>query len=209
MGFGPVNPESDEPDFHAEWEKRALGIQLSANAFAHLNIDANRISRETLPPAIYLAASYYEIWIRGLETSLLKQGFITPNDLAAGDAVDPAPMPRRVLTATEVPAALARGGPCDRPLVVPPRFAVGDRVRTRNFHPVHHTRLPRYARGKVGRVEARHGGYVFPDTNAHFEGENPQHLYTVVFAAAELWGPDADPTSAVSIDAWESDLEPV
>ncbi|MEQ9573131.1 MAG: nitrile hydratase subunit beta, partial [Nitratireductor sp.] len=38
--------------------------------------------------------------------------------------------------------------------------------------------------------------------------EAPQHLYTVVFSARELWGEAADPTLSVSIDAWESYLEP-
>ena len=40
-------------------------------------------------------------------------------------------------------------------------------------------------------------------------GENPQWLYTVVFDGVELWGPDADPTVKVSIDAFEPYLEAV
>ena len=47
-----------------------------------------------------------------------------------------------------------------------------------------------------------------PDSNAHGQGENPEWLYTVRFTGSELWGPDADPSLAVSIDAWESYLEP-
>jgi nitrile hydratase len=81
-------------------------------------------------------------------------------------------------------------------------------VRTRNFHPTGHTRLPRYARGKLGVVEAVREAYVFPDTNAHDKGENPQWVYTVVFDGREIWGDNADPTLTVSIDAWESYLEP-
>jgi nitrile hydratase len=207
MGFGPVAPEPNEPVFHAEWEKRVLGLNLCCGAFGHTNIDASRFSRESVPPAEYLASSYYAIWFKGLTSTLKRHGFVTDADLAAGRPVDPGAMPRRVLTADDVPATMARGGPCDRLVGTTPRFAAGDRVRTRNFHPAHHTRLPRYARGKLGTITALHGGYVFPDTNAHFEGENPQHLYTVAFEATELWGPDADPTSTVSIDAWESYLE--
>ena len=86
---------------------------------------------------------------------------------------------------------------------------MGDRVRTKNFHPTGHTRLPRYARAKTGVVEAVQGGFVFPDDNAHGRGENPQWVYTVVFTGDEIWGEGADPTVTVSIDAWESYLERV
>ena len=110
--------------------------------------------------------------------------------------------PRRVLRAADVPAVLARGGPVDREPPRPARFAVGDRVRTCNLNPRTHTRLPRYARGKEGVIERVHGCHVFPDHNA-LGDEDPQWLYAVRFAATELWGPDADPASEVSIDAFE------
>ena len=80
-------------------------------------------------------------------------------------------------------------------------------MRTKNFNPTGHTRLPRYARAKEGVVDAVREGFVFPDTNAHGRGENPQWIYTVLFGADELWGEGADPTLSVSIDAWESYLE--
>ena len=99
-----------------------------------------------------------------------------------------------MLKAEDVPAVLARGGPAERPIDQPARFAVGDRVRTRNMHPRGHTRLPRYARGKTGVVERVHGAHVFPDTNAHGQGEKPQWLYTIRFRGRELWGEQADPT---------------
>jgi hypothetical protein len=81
-------------------------------------------------------------------------------------------------------------------------------VRTRNIHPRGHTRLPRYARGKLGQIERCHGAHVFPDTNAHGLGEQPQPLYTVRFAARELWGDAAEGRQSVSLDLWESYLEP-
>ncbi len=208
MGFGPVAPERDEPYFHAEWEKRALGVTLCAGAFGAWNIDESRHARESLHPAIYYSSSYYEIWIRALEVLLKRHGFLSDADLAAGKAVDGAATPKRVLKAEAVAAVLARGGPCDRPLAAPARFREGERVRTKTFNPTGHTRLPRYARGKLGTVEAVHDGFVFPDSNAHGEGENPQRLYTVVFDGSEVWGEGADPTLSVSIDAWESYLEP-
>jgi nitrile hydratase len=209
MGFGPVAPETNEPYFHAEWEKRALGLTLSCGAFGAWTIDESRHARENIPPAAYLSASYYEIWIRALETLLARHGFAMPEEIGAGHSTRPAPSPKRVLTADLVPGVLAKGGPCDRPVATAPLFAVGDRIRTRNFNPESHTRLPRYARAKTGVVEAVQGGFVFPDDNAHGKGENPQWVYTVVFDAGEIWGEGADPTLTVSIDAWETYLERV
>lgn len=208
MGFGSIAPERDEPIFHADWEKRALGLVIAAGSMGHWSIDESRFARENRNPSDYYCSSYYEIWIKGLEAVLLKHGFVTPADLAAGEPVDPAPSPRRVLHADAVPALVARGSPYDRPLLAAPRFAPGDRVRTRSINPTGHTRLPRYARGKVGEIIAAHGGFVFPDDNAVGPANAPQHLYTVRFAATELWGPESDPWSEVSIDAWESYLEP-
>lgn len=208
-GFGPVAPEPGEPYFHAEWEKRALGVTLSCGAFGAWSIDESRHARESIPPATYLSASYYEIWIRALETLLERHGFVSAAELAEGRMLEKGAEPKRVLKAEMVPAVLARGGPCDRPLDTMPRFAAGARVRTRNLNPPTHTRLPRYARDKVGVVEAVQGSFVFPDDSAHGRGENPQWVYTVVFDGAEIWGEGVEPGLTVSIDAWESYLEPV
>lgn len=208
MGFGPVAPETDEPYFHAEWERRALGVTLCAGAMGAWTIDESRHARESLHPADYYASSYYEIWIKALETLLKRHGFVTADELAAGHVLAEGARPKRVLKAADVPAVLARGGPCGRPVTAPPRFKVGDRVRTVNIHPAGHTRLPRYARGKAGVIDAVRDGYVFPDTNAHGRGEEPQRVYTVLFDGRELWGEGSDPTLTVSVDAWESYLEP-
>lgn len=209
MGFGPVAPEKDEPCFHAEWEKRALGLTLSCGAFGAWTLDESRHARENIPPADYLAASYYEIWTRALETLLQRHGFVTGAEIDAGHRQTDGRVPKRVLTADMVPNVLKKGGPCDRPVDTPARFSPGDKVRTRNFNPTTHTRLPRYARAKTGTIEAVQGSYVFPDDNAHGKGENPQWVYTVVFDAAEIWGEGADPSLTVSIDAWESYLAAV
>ncbi len=64
-----------------------------------------------------------------------------------------------------------------------PRFAIGTAVVTRRFHPWGHTRLPRYARGKRGTIARFHGIHVFPDTNAHGQGEEAHPLYSVAFDA--------------------------
>ena len=90
---------------------------------------------------------------------------------------------------------------------MPARFTVGQQVRARNIHPTGHTRLPRYARGKLGTIYLDHGVHVFPDTNAHALGEHPQHLYSVRFAARELWGEQASSRDAVYLDMWADYLE--
>lgn len=209
QGFGPINPEPNEPYFHGDWEKRALGVTLTAGAMGHWTIDESRHARETIPPAQYLAASYYEVWIRALEVLLERHGFATRAEMDAGQKRQAGTEPKRVLKPEAVPAVLAKGGPCDRSVAAEPCFKPGDRVRTRNMNPTGHNRLPRYAKGKAGVVEAVQGGFVFPDDNAHGRGENPQWVYTVVFTARELWGDEADASQTVSIDAWESYLEPL
>jgi nitrile hydratase subunit beta len=207
MGFGPIAPESEGDLFHAQWERRALGLTIAMGASGGWTIDASRFARESLEPADYLASSYYEIWTKGLERLSLAGGLISPDELRLGKSLEsPAPV-KRALRPEDVPAVLARGTPCDRPAVTIAAFQPGDAVRTRNINPVGHTRLPRYARAKNGVIERVHGVFVFPDSNAHGRGEHPQWLYTVNFAARELWGEAADPHHCVSIDAWESYLD--
>ena len=112
------------------------------------------------------------------------------------------------LAADKVPALVAHGTPASRDVQVAPRFQAGQRVRARNINPVGHTRLPRYARGKLGTIEQDHGVFVFPDTDAHFLGEKPQHVYSVRFLARELWGEQAKPKDTVYIAMWDDYLEP-
>jgi len=206
--YGQVEIEADEPLFHADWERRALGITVAMGATGMWNLDASRYARETLPPAEYLAASYYEIWTKGVERLVTRLGLVSEAELKAGAALEaPAPI-ARVVRAGDVSSMLRRGAPAEREATQPARFSVGDPVVTRVMNPSGHTRLPRYARGKRGIVEMVHGAHVFPDTNAHGQGEQPQWLYNVRFSGRELWGEEADPTLLISIDAWESYLEP-
>jgi nitrile hydratase subunit beta len=204
-GLGPVLPEDEEVRFHAAWEPAVLGMVLAMGATGSWNLDMSRSARETLPQ--YLRLSYYQIWLAALEKLMLERGQLHADELAAGQMLHPpVPLPR-VLRAAQVPAALASGSPTVRPLRQPPRFGVGDRVRTRAHAVPHHTRLPGYARGKVGTIERVHGAHVFADAHAHGRGEDPQPLYTVVFEGAELWGPGSVPGLRVSIDAWEPYLD--
>jgi nitrile hydratase subunit beta len=206
-GFGRVEPEPDEPPFHARWEGRVHALQRAMGYAGLGTIDAGRASLEALPPLDYLASSYYRRWLLGLENRLLRHGLVGADELAAQRSLRPgAALPRR-LAAGDVERTMTRGE-FARPTNIPARFAVGHRVRTRVLNPVTHTRLPRYARGKTGVVAAVRGCHVFPDTAALGAGENPQWLYTVVFSARELWGDDADPAVKVSIEAFEPYLDP-
>jgi len=207
MGFGPVLPEPNEPVFHAEWEKRALAVTLAAGALGQWNIDMSRAARESLHPAFYLTRGYYEIWIAALEALLAAKGLVSAREIAEGRALTAAPATKPPLRAVDVEPAMRRGSPYDRPAPSAPTFAVGESVRTQVMHPATHTRLTRYARGKTGVVEAVRGCFVFPDSNALERGEDPHWCYTIRFSGRELWGADADPTLAVSIDAWEPYLE--
>ncbi len=207
MGFGPVAGEKEGDLFHADWERRALALTIASGALGEWNLDTSRHARETLHPSDYLASSYYEVWIKGLEKLLLARGLVTPEEIAASHALHPPKATKPPLGAADVRPALASGTPYDRPPQAPARFKIGDAVRALNINPAGHTRLPRYARGKRGRIERIHGVFVFPDANAHGLGPSPQWLYLVSFPASELWGREADHGLDVSIDAWESYLE--
>jgi nitrile hydratase len=183
-----------------------LAITLAMGATGKWNIDMSRAARESLPPAQYLASSYYEIWFEGLERLLLSTGLATAEEIEAGELQSASTPVPRVLMADQVAAALLRGSPVDRPVTAGARFKVGDIVQTRQMHPSTHTRLPRYCRGKRGTIIAAHGTHVFPDTNAIGLGEQPQWLYTVRFDASELWGTDTS-AAAVSVDCWEPYLD--
>ncbi|WP_119391913.1 nitrile hydratase subunit beta [Taklimakanibacter lacteus] len=207
MGFGPVAPEKDEPIFHAPWEKKALALTLAMGATRQWNIDISRHARESLSPAQYLGSSYYEIWIAGLIKLMLAAGLVTEDEVSSGRMKVAAKKVAGKLLARDVAAVLAKGGPSSRAATTP-RFKPGDRVRAKNMHPVTHTRLPRYLRGHVGEIVTLHGTHVFPDSNAHGQGENPQALYTVRFAARDIWGDARHPKDTVSADLWEAYLEP-
>jgi nitrile hydratase len=207
-GMGPIAPEPNEPVFHQRWEARVYALNRATGFLGKWNIDAGRHSRERIAPADYLRMSYYEKWLAGLVMLLKERGLATEAELESGR-----PSPGTVKAAPALPyekvaEIVAARGTFERPVNTPPRFAVGERVRAKKINPTGHTRLPRYARGNLGVVDRIHGAHVFPDTNAHFRGENPQHLYSVRFSARELWGEGAAARDAVYIDLWEDYLEP-
>jgi nitrile hydratase subunit beta len=194
---GVIIPEAEGELFHAAWEPRVLALTLAMNATGLWNIDMNRAARESLVD--YRDLSYYEIWLKALENLLLSSGAMD----------EPGRSVTQVLHAEFVAGSLARGTPYNRASPYAARYAPGAMVRTCAVQPAHHTRLPGYARGKIGVVERVHGAFVFADANARGLGESPQWLYTVAFEENELWG-DQLPAqrSVISVDAWEPYLEP-
>jgi len=207
-GMGPILAEKNESVFHAEWEGRVLALRRAMAAWRKWNIDVTRHQVELVPPAEYLRLSYYERQFVAFLEMLANSGLVTRAELDSGKPAEGSPKAIPALTPEKAAVLVAKGVPASRDVPATARFKAGDRVRARNMHPVGHTRLPRYARGKLGVIDRDHGVFVFPDNNAHFLGEKPQHVYSVRFAARELWGQQASPRDSVYIDMWDDYLDP-
>ena len=210
QGWGKVHYDPDEPAFKAPWEGRAFAISLlSMNRLTGCNLDAMRHALERLEPLEYLRNGYYGRWLLLSETLLTDSGVIAEGAIDArarklsGESVTEPPEPVLNKPVYEV------GGPGSlRQLDTPPRFKVGQQVRAKDIHPLGHTRLPRYARGRIGTVWRIQPSALLPDTNAHFRGENVQHCYGVTFDSKTLWGQDAEPFE-LNLDLFDDYLEPV
>jgi nitrile hydratase subunit beta len=199
--FGPINPETGEPWFHAKWERRAFALTLAMGMTGSWNIDISRHARERLPAMQYWSSSYYEIWMAGLATLLQEAGLATEAEIASGKSMAPPKQVARVARPGMIPVILKKGGPANRPSDATQKFRVGDKIRTQNINAATHTRLPRYARGKLGEIVRVHGTHVLPDSSSQRKGDDPQWLYAVRFTARELWGHDNN--DSVMIDLWE------
>lgn len=207
QGMGPISYEKNEPVFHAPWESRIYALSRAVRAWRKWNLDTDRHALEQLPAVDYLRMSYYERWVHRLAAHVVRYGLVTREEMESGRPAAGSPRSTPALTAAMSPGFLTRGLPSSRDPKIRPLFKAGQRVRARNIHPAGHTRLPRYARGKTGTIVRDHGVYSFPDTNAHFLGEKKQHVYSVRFAARELWGEGASPRDFVHIDMWDDYLE--
>lgn len=215
-GFGRIDPEANEPVFHHPWEARTFALNFASAASGYRNVDEFRHARERMNPIAYLRDSYYEHILSAMETLLVEKGLISATQLedrqaeirAGGEASISAGSHQRY-PAVEAGALLQRvraGASARRPDDVSAGFRVGDAVRVRERHPVGHTRAPRFVRGKAGTVALDHGVFVFPDTNAHGGGPNPQHVYNVVFESRDVWGPTAGDRIKLRVDLWENHL---
>ncbi len=222
-GFGPVVPEPNEPVFHADWERRTFALALATMGTRRVNADEFRRVIERMPPAAYLATSYYEHWLHAIEALMVEKQIIGRDEIDArlrGDGGLPSELaPPIAAVADEADAALWSNpdtAAASRSSAVAlrhnpkfkARFKPGERVIARNLNPEGHTRLPRYVRGHRGVIRHDRGAFVFPDTHACGAGANPQHCYAVEFSARELWGAEHPVRERVYVDLWEAYLLP-
>ena len=208
-GLGPVVDEAPSPDnpmgvvWHAHWEPRVMALVVALGACGRWNIDRSRHAREAMAPHEYMASPYYRIWTEGVTKLLRAEGMVTAEELADGSLrIPPVPVKGRMAADGVWDALHSLAGRADRPAGGEAAFAAGDGVVTINEHPAGHTRLPRYARGRAGRVEAVIGHHVFPDAAAEGRDE-ARWLYRVAFDATELFGTRAAPGDVVTLDLWE------
>jgi nitrile hydratase beta subunit len=202
--MGPMRIEKDEPSFHAPWERRMFALFNALDT----TWPVLRSQIELIPPADYLHMSYYEKWLAAIGPVVTKTGMVTPAELESGKAMGTAAGKWHVVTVAEVATWIVPGSETSAKRTAAARFQVGQRVRARNMNPVGHTRLPRYARGKIGTIARDCGVDVFPDAVAQGLGEKLQHVYSVRFAAQELWGAQASRIDSVYADLWDDYLEP-
>ena len=213
QGFGPVERAPNEPAFRERWEARVFSFMTATFASgACRNVDQFRHAIERIDPRAYLTHGYYGRWLGGFENLLVEAGVLERDEIDARTRERGAPSDALVASRpSKTPDCVTKGSTAPgsgRKLERPARFAEGDRVRTRAHGVPGHTRLPAYARGKLGTVTALHQGWVYPDSNAHGRGEDPQHLYTVAFSGRELWGEDSELGLVVHVDLFEPYLSP-
>ena len=205
-GMGPVDPEPNEPVFHEDWEGRVFALRLRTSRLMRgRDMGSHRYELERIPAAAYLRMSYYERWFSVLVDRLFRGDLVTAAELEAGAADPNQPPPPRLPASAGDQVSAAR-----LDVDVTSRFRPDDWVRARNVHPQGHTRLPRYTRGKRGRVTRDHGVFALQDTGVDGLrlGDFPQHVYTVRFSARDLWGNHASAHDSVCVDLWEDYLEP-
>jgi len=203
--MGPTHLEENEPVFHEPWEARLFALWRVLLTWGKWK--TTRVAIESIQPADYLRMTYYERVLAALSDLLVDTKMISPAELESGlpDSGTMRLVP--TLQAAQVPAWIAQAAAGRPSVAVTPHFKVGQRVRARNINPAGHTRLPRYIRGRVGRVERDYGIFAFPDTDVYFLEDKPQHLYAVRFTARELWGDGAHANDVVYVDVWDDYLE--
>ncbi|MEE3196858.1 MAG: nitrile hydratase subunit beta [Pseudomonadota bacterium] len=209
QNMGPIELEDNEPVFHCEWEGRVFALNMATGPLRLWNLDMKRQATESMqPPERYLGASYYERWLESLIKLFKERGVITEEELVTGEIKlkEITEMPSAA-SPDEVIALMGKGRSARVKTNIKPRFKVGDKIVTRNINIPTHTRLPRYVRGKCGRVERDHGVFIFPDTHSQNWEQSPQHVYVVSFTARELWGPDASSRDKVLVDLWDSYMD--
>jgi len=205
-GFGPVPVTTGDAPFEHDWERRMWGLAREG-LVPSMTIDWFRHGLELMVPGDYLTYSYFQKWATNYLMLMADADIATLDEITAGHVADPVPPPAPKTTAQVIEQVRAGCTDFSTATTGAARFAVGDAARTLAQGTAPHTRLPGYARGRSGTIIAHHGCHLLPDQGAmgHHVGE---HLYTVSFAAQQLWGADAHPADTVTLELWESYLVP-
>lgn len=199
-GFGPID-QSQTDNFIHQWEETVFGLALTCGMLGQWNLDQSRFSRERTDPVHYLASTYYEHWLHGLELLLLEKGLITPEELNRGSSTDATTL--QAVSPKRVSVILGSGAPTELPAQTENQFTIDQTVIVKPDNPKLHTRVPSYVRGKRGTITQLHGAHIYPDEHAKSGEKVPEHLYTVRFEATHLWGTDAETNSCVFVDLFE------
>ena len=232
--LGPVSTETRP--FVEEWEKRIFGIHVAMMALsAHLKDSLPgyrmaevptafkhdwtwghlRMGAEAMNPFDYFKFRYYEKWLGGISSFFVEQGYVDGEELKALSARylagKPPPPPTRSSPGVDeqVLRYLREGDSPKRERAGAPKFKVGDQVLVNDVHPVEHTRLPGYLRGKTGKVT-----FVYDDAYAYFFSTGPDGIggpmpvYVVEFDPRAIWGEMSEPGSLVYADLFQAYLLP-
>ncbi|MFO1037534.1 MAG: nitrile hydratase subunit beta [Geminicoccaceae bacterium] len=207
QGFGPVDVAEPEVPYHHPWEGRMMAMARIMTRAPDWNIDWFRHVRELIGPVDYLSRNYFDQWMQTYSAMLVNSGWATVEEVAAGRSLGAAPTVPPPMTVEGVAAFKRKSASFTGP-GPGPAFAVGDTVRTKALAGPGHTRLPGYARARVGRIASYEGDHVLPDVCAVTGERRYRPLYTVAFAAADLWPEAAGSRDEVMINLWEDYLEP-
>ena len=160
-------------------------------------------------PEDYLGRPYFDSWAQTDFSTYIEAGWITLDEIDAGKALADDANSGNPVTAMTLQQVLQEDHDhairFDAEIEEPPAFSVGQQVITAKDGNRGHTRLPQYARGRRGMVNAYNGAHVFPDLSAKGQGIH-QHCYNVCFTAAELWPEAENSHDKVYLDLWQDYL---
>ena len=208
QGFGPIDVNEGETPFHADWEGRMWAIAQCGGGRDGWTIDWWRHCRELVDPVDYLSRAYFDSWAQTYTAAYIDSGAFSLDEVCNARSNTEKIEPPAARSKNEVLEDIHEQAiHFDREIDQPARFQPGDKIHTKLLTTVHHTRLPAYARGKTGMIHAHNGAHLLADAGA--KGEHiPEHIYSVVFEARDLWPEAQSHKDRVFIDLWESYLDP-
>ncbi len=83
-GGWPTNEPIDRTEHELEdWELLTDALMGTLGSAGLMNVDELRRGIESMPPADYERAGYYERWLFSIETILTEKGILEPGELEA------------------------------------------------------------------------------------------------------------------------------